>query len=389
MTNTVSKTVTDQELNAIMYIESAGKPEARARTSTAAGLGQFLKATWRDTVKKHRPDVFKAIPNGSLLVMRTKNPSFMIEMLARFTEDNRRTIGATSSLGDLYLAHFFGAGTAKAVFRAEPSLSVERVASRAAVIANPSILSGKTCGQVRAWAASKMAKASKSAGDYVAKYYQGRFELPMGAMAEAEIEKLNHEEMSSREVLRPGLKPNGDAKLYDNQLQLKSMNYNPGGLDGMWGGGTSGALSGLLGDRGSDVVIPKNWQQYNKDYDRIDAEVDLAESQGFRRPVTKEREEADPATVERVAPEIVPAKRGLWTTIAGFFTALGSTVYKGVEWLMGYQDQAERWGVMYYVDKVPTFVWLALGTTAVGAVIFFTLRTVRGIEKPVTTGERM
>lgn len=389
MANTVSKTVTNQELNAIMYIESGGRPDASAYpASTALGLGQFLKSTWRDTVRKFRPDVFKAIPNGKLLAMRKSNPSFMIEMLGRFTEDNRRAIGATSSLGDLYLAHFFGTGTAKKVFRADANTPVEPIAGPDAVRANPSILRGKTCGQVRAWANSKMAKASKSAGDYVSKYYAGRFELPMSTMAEGEVE-LDHEELSSREVLRPGIKPNGDAKLYDNQLQLKTMNYNPGGLDGVWGGMTSGAMAGFLGDRSSDVVVPKNAGQYNKDYDKIDAAIDLAEGEGFRRPVTKEREEADVATVERVAPEIVDAKQGRWGAIGAFFSALGGSIYSGFNWLMGYKDQASEWGIMYYIDKVPTFVWLALGSGAIGFVLYKTIKTVKGIEKPVTTGERM
>lgn len=393
MSNKVSRTVTDQELNAICHIESGGNPNARAwPASTAEGLGQFLKGTWRDTVRKHRPDVFKSIPNGKLLAMRRGNPSFMIEMLARFTEDNRRAIGTGAALGDLYLAHFFGTGTASKVFRADASTPVEPIAGPKAVSANPSILRGKTCGQVRMWAQSKMNKAAKSTKDTVGTYYEGRFELPMGAAAEAERNaEANdpHEEMSSREVLRPGIKPNGDAKLYDNQLQLKTMNYNPGGLDGVWGGGTSGAMSAFLGDRGSEIEVPKNYGQYNRNYDKIDAEIDLAEGQGFRRFVTKEREEADPATVERVAPEIVDAKAGRWGAIGTFFSALGGTIYSGFNWLLGYKDTVSEWGIMYYIDKVPTFVWLALGSAALGFVLYKTIRTVKGIEKPVTTGERM
>lgn len=194
---------------------------------------------------------------------------------------------------------------------------------------------------------------------------------------------------AAQEDPRPGMAAHGDARLYDNQVQLKLMNYNPGGFDGLWGGGTAGALAGFFNDYARDEAVPLQWQDYTANYERIDSLIDKAVDEGFRRPVTEARAAADPKVVERVAPEIVPAKRGLWATISGFFTALGTTIYKGGEWLLGYQDQAERFGIMGYIDKVPPFVWFALGTAAIGAVVFFTLRTVRGIEKPVTTGERM
>lgn len=389
MSNKVSKYVTDQELNAIMWIESSGNPNARAGTSTATGLFQFLKGTWRDTVKKHRPDVFKRFTNGALLSMRT-HPSFAIEMGARFTEDNRKTIGTNSSLGDLYLAHFLGSGDARKLFKADPATPVSTLVSPNVIAANRSIMAGKTAGQVRAWAAGRMKSATAKAADYVSKYYTGPYVIPVTAISdEVDVDPALpvHVEEDQAQA-RPGLVERGDARLYDNQAQLKSMNYNPGGLDGVWGGGVSGAMSAFFTDRGLSNS-PNEWHEYDRNYESIDAEIDKAEAEKFRRPVTKAREEADPEVVERVAPEIVPAKRSLWTTIGGFFTALGTTVYKGVEWLMGYQDQAERWGIMYYIDRVPTFVWMLLGTVAVGAVVFFTLRTVRGIEKPVTTGERM
>src|SRR5688500_15856903 len=117
MSNRVSRTIPDEWLNAIAHIESRGNPLAANPTSTAVGLYQFIKSTWRGTVKQHRPDVFKAYPNGALLNLR-KNASFAIEMGARFTEDNQRVIGTGASLGSLYLAHFFGAGTARKVFKA-------------------------------------------------------------------------------------------------------------------------------------------------------------------------------------------------------------------------------------------------------------------------------
>lgn len=169
MTNSVSKTVSDETLNSIITIESAGNPNAKARTSTATGLGQFIAATWINVIKKHRPDLAQRYGRDQLLKMRT-NPHLAIEILARFTEDNQRAIGMNCTGGDLYLAHFLGVGDARNLFRANPAGSVVGVVTNAAIAANPSILRGKTAGQVRAWAAKKMAKSGGN--NWVAKYYK-------------------------------------------------------------------------------------------------------------------------------------------------------------------------------------------------------------------------
>lgn len=410
MSNTVSKTVTDQELNAMAYQESKGDPNIAAigGTSTALGLFQFLKGTWRDTVRNFRPDVYKAYPNGELLALR-KNPGFAIEMGARFTEANRRTVGANCTLGDLYLAHFLGAGKAKQFYRAPMGMNAVQLAGDGPARANktvfyhkgingkPDLTKPKTVGEIRAWSDAVMANASKKAGDYVARWYKGPFKIPASRMGLLNEDAANDEPLVKAEepddvenvIQRPGLKPQGDYRLYDNQVQLKHMNYNPGGLDGVWGGGTAGALAGFFNDYAPDAIVPTKWQMYDDNYEAIDSVIDKAESEGFRRPVTRARDEADAETVEKVAPEIKPAKTTLWATVSGFGAAVTSTVYKGVEWLMGYQDQAERFGVFGYIDRVPTFVWLALGSAAIAFVIFKAYKTVNKIEEPVTTGERM
>lgn len=166
-TNTVSETVSDETLNCIITIESAGKVEAKAATSSATGLGQFVDATWLAVVQKHRPDIMSSNSKAAVLKMRT-DPAFAIEMLARFTEDNQHVVGMNCTGGDLYLAHFLGAGAAQKLFRASPTAAVETLVGQGAVNANASILRGKTCGQVRAWSAKRMAQSSGHA--WVAKY---------------------------------------------------------------------------------------------------------------------------------------------------------------------------------------------------------------------------
>jgi hypothetical protein len=181
MANTVSRMLSDDTLNRIIQIESAGKPHARAGTSSAAGLGQFITATWLGTVKKHRPELLRQHPQADVVAMRVgpTTTALQLEMLARFTEDNARALGAGFRDGDLYLAHFLGLGDARKLFRADPGTMAASVVTAAAVRANQSILAGKTCGEVRAWAQRSMEQRWDKAGrpDWV-KQYAGKGPKP-------------------------------------------------------------------------------------------------------------------------------------------------------------------------------------------------------------------
>lgn len=175
MTNTVSKTVSDETLNCIIQIESGGNPRAKAATSSATGLGQFLNSTWLGLIDQHRPDIAESMDQTAQLALRL-DPFLSIEMLARFTEGNLATVGRKATGGDLYLAHFLGAGDAARVFRAPPDQLVDELVAPRVIAANRSIMAGKTCAQVRAWSARRM---HESAGyDWVARYYKPVDEEP-------------------------------------------------------------------------------------------------------------------------------------------------------------------------------------------------------------------
>lgn len=177
MAHTVSSILEDSTLNQIMAIESAGKPRAKAPTSSALGLFQFLNGTWLYTVKKHRPDLFDGRSSGQVLALRT-NPSICIELGARFTEDNAALLGEDYTDGDLYLAHFLGAGTARRVLRSPPNASAVAVCGQKAANANKSIFykQGKpiSCAQLRRWAGAAMAHRWDTLGnqDFVSQFYK-------------------------------------------------------------------------------------------------------------------------------------------------------------------------------------------------------------------------
>lgn len=134
-------------------IESGNRPMAKAKTSSASGLYQFTKATWIAEGGKWGNDPNK--PFGGL------TPS-VDEQRARarsLTEKNAAAVkaaGAPLTDGNLYLAHFLGQGGARSLFKAAPNTPVSEVLSADQINANPSILKGKTVGDVMAWAARKM-----------------------------------------------------------------------------------------------------------------------------------------------------------------------------------------------------------------------------------------
>ena len=116
-------------------IESAMDPGARAPTSSASGLYQFIESTWLSTMQRHGArfgfgDVAARIartPGGeahvadpaerrAILDLR-RDPRIAALMAAGLAEDNRAhlsgALGREPGHSELYLAHFLGAGGAE------------------------------------------------------------------------------------------------------------------------------------------------------------------------------------------------------------------------------------------------------------------------------------
>ncbi|OYW44829.1 MAG: transglycosylase [Sphingomonadales bacterium 32-68-7] len=107
-------------------LESSLDPHARAGTSSAAGLYQFIGGTWLDTLDKHGDQyglgwasqaidggrVTDPALRGEIMALRY-DPDAASLMAAELARDNRATL--TGTLGrepdhaELYLAHFLGA----------------------------------------------------------------------------------------------------------------------------------------------------------------------------------------------------------------------------------------------------------------------------------------
>ncbi|WP_082925414.1 transglycosylase SLT domain-containing protein [Erythrobacter neustonensis] len=147
-------------------VESAMNPEARAATSSATGLYQFIESTWLGTVKRHGArfglgavaDQIAMSESGNawvsdpaqreaILALRN-DPQVAALMAAGLAEDNRAhlmpILGRQPSHGELYLAHFLGAGGAGrflSELQANPSQSAPALFARPAA-ANRGIFYG-------------------------------------------------------------------------------------------------------------------------------------------------------------------------------------------------------------------------------------------------------
>lgn len=107
--------------------ESALNPNARASTSSATGLFQFIDSTWLDMVRRHGDAhglgaQSAALRNGAdvqtrrdILALRS-DPELSARMAAELARENAQTLqarlGRAPSAGELYAAHVMGSGGA-------------------------------------------------------------------------------------------------------------------------------------------------------------------------------------------------------------------------------------------------------------------------------------
>lgn len=175
-------------------VESALDPNARAATSSATGLYQFIESTWLDTVRKHGhrfglgavADQIGVTASGSAWVADTgqreeilalrNDPRIASLMAAALAEDNRAhlmpILGRQPSHAELYLAHFLGAGGAGrflSEMQADPGQSAPALFARPAA-ANRAIFysadgSPRSLAQVMDVIGGKLERALNRASD--------------------------------------------------------------------------------------------------------------------------------------------------------------------------------------------------------------------------------
>jgi len=249
-----------------------------------------------------------------------------------------------------------------------------------------------------------LAKAKKVLVDYSA-------DAPVGILSVSDDEP--EPEPIDEADAPPNVQPvdptvDGDPILRDVQERLKARRYPPGVIDGKWGGGISGALSGFMNDRGLRLHLPTNIEEFHEIADEVRAELLEAETEvqpdgsvGWFRPVTEARANADPKIVKELAPEVVPQKRGffaaLWASIVAGASAIwnwtSDYVSSAWDFFTGHKDVLDDHpGIMstawHYVTAVPVGFWLAGLAIALAYIAFTALQAMKISTKSVQTGER-
>ena len=151
--------------------ESSLNPQAKAQSSSAVGLFQFLESTWLQVMKEEGPrlgygdiaqditrtgggDYVVADPQRKAEILKLReDPQVASDLAAAFTKSNgeylENRFGRRPSAGELYIAHFMGAQGAERLFTAglqDPDQIAATLFPKQAA-ANPSIFYAN--GQVR------------------------------------------------------------------------------------------------------------------------------------------------------------------------------------------------------------------------------------------------
>lgn len=154
---------TDDYLKKVIQVESGGRSNAQASTSSAYGLGQFTKGTFESLAANSPRD--SAIYGKSFEDYK-KNEELQIEALKALTEQNRTRFvrsGLPTDDASLYLAHFLGAGVAHKVLQSNNNVDLKSVIPTSYFTANPGVFGNlKTVGDLKAWAAKKMGMSGRS-----------------------------------------------------------------------------------------------------------------------------------------------------------------------------------------------------------------------------------
>jgi tape measure domain-containing protein len=153
----IAKAIVDK----IVAVESGGRALAKNNVSTATGAGQFIEKTWLALFKQYFPERAAGMTEPMMLELR-KDAALSKKLVEAYATENAKVLqdaGLAVSEAALYLAHFLGPNGAVKVlkkFAEDPNAPVKGLLSDKAIESNPTVLKGKSVGDVIGYATEKM-----------------------------------------------------------------------------------------------------------------------------------------------------------------------------------------------------------------------------------------
>ena len=126
-----------------------GEGTGRNPLSSARDPFQMINSTFVGMFRQMYPNQAQGKTDREIIAMRT--PELSAQMGPVLIQQNARALsnaGITPNAGNVYLAHFLGVKGALDAFRANPNTPAIDVVGKDAVDANPTIMKGKTIGEV-------------------------------------------------------------------------------------------------------------------------------------------------------------------------------------------------------------------------------------------------
>lgn len=162
-------------------------------------------------------------------------------------------------------------------------------------------------------------------------------------------------EVSSVNKIADGI-VRGDTVLWNVQRRLKALNYSPGGLDGIWGRMSSGAIAGFINDRGLTIAAPTSFEMFQSVQNELKAEIAVAEGENYTAPISPERANA---TAASLAPKVEVVRETIWSRLVAKVQAIGAAIVAFFvaigNW---FRDNEVVQPIIEVLSNVPRWAWI-------------------------------
>lgn len=165
------------------------------------------------------------------------------------------------------------------------------------------------------------------------------------------------------------------------QRKLDRLGYHEvGDADGRWGGKTKGALTALLNDRGSTIVVNGGPTPAINDI------ISKALAEGWTRPIAAKRANA---TAKDIAPKVESVRLNLWQRFSAKITAGVATLGFAGSTLSDTFDviKDKTSGVRQFFSDIPTPLWFLIVAGVAGLTWYLTNKAAQATTKDYNVGK--